>query len=65
MEAVGAQHNPEAWSKRVDRLHLLFPSGQGKQQKGTRDRYVEWRSQKLRLVRAAIRDSQSLLASAS
>jgi len=34
MEATGAQHNPEAWSQRVDRLlTFLFPSGQGKQQK--------------------------------
>jgi len=38
MEATGAQHNPEAWSERVDRLlTFLFPSGQRKQQ----DRYVE------------------------
>ena len=34
MEAAGAQHNPEAWSQRVDRLlTFLFPSGQRKQQK--------------------------------
>jgi len=34
MEATGAQHNPEAWSKRVDRLLIfLFPSGQRQQQK--------------------------------
>ena len=29
MEAVGAQHNPEAWAQRVDRLlTFLFPPGQ-------------------------------------